>query len=148
MGKGRLILANCLTVQFRISDEVVTERDLAYAQSEVGEFGGDNRAVRRTTGCIGGFPRRCPYPHPFTLPPVLQGIDRTLHRISCIRNRRGKVVGLTCRVGRAVRGSAAMVQDLLKAGLTRMPESAHSLKSRGGVGRGVRPGSTATVVTR
>jgi len=43
---------------------------------QVGEFGGDNRA----------------------------GIDKTLHRISCIRNRAGRVVGLTCRVGRAIAG--------------------------------------------
>jgi stage III sporulation protein SpoIIIAA len=32
------------------------------------------------------------------------GIERTLHRISCIRNREGRIVGLTCRVGRAVLG--------------------------------------------
>ena len=55
---------------------------------QVGEFGGDNRG----------------------------GIDRTLHRISCIRNRAGRVVGLTCRVGRAIQGSAAMVADLATAG--------------------------------
>jgi stage III sporulation protein SpoIIIAA len=52
----------------------------------VGEFGGDNRA----------------------------GIDKTLHRISCIRNRTGRVVGLTCRVGRAIQGSADMVDDLIR----------------------------------
>ena len=54
----------------------------------MGQFGGDNRA----------------------------GIDRTLHRISCIRNRNGKVVGLTCRVGRAIKGSANMVHDLVLSG--------------------------------
>lgn len=54
--------------------------------AQVGEFGGDNRA----------------------------GIDKTLHRISCIRNRAGRVVGLTCRVGRAILGSAAMVDDLIR----------------------------------
>lgn len=48
-------------------------------QPQVGEFGGDNRA----------------------------GIDKTLHRISCIRNRAGRVVGLTCRVGRAIAGGRA-----------------------------------------
>ena len=52
----------------------------------MGDFGGDNRA----------------------------GIDKTLHRISCIRNRAGKVVGLTCRVGRAIQGSADMVEDLIQ----------------------------------
>ena len=57
-------------------------------QCQVGEFGGDNRA----------------------------GIDRTLHRISAIRNRSGKIVGLTCRVGRAISGSAEMVRDLIAEG--------------------------------
>jgi stage III sporulation protein SpoIIIAA len=44
------------------------------------------------------------------------GIDRTLHRISCMRNRAGRVVGLTCRVGRAIPGSAALVEDLIRSG--------------------------------
>ncbi len=52
----------------------------------MGDFGGDNRA----------------------------GIDKTLHRISCIRNRRGQIVGLTCRVGRAIPGSAQMVADFIE----------------------------------
>jgi stage III sporulation protein SpoIIIAA len=55
---------------------------------QVGEFGGDNRA----------------------------GINRTLHRISCIRNRAGRIIGLTCRVGRAIRGSAKMVADIVMSG--------------------------------
>lgn len=55
---------------------------------QVGEFGGDNRA----------------------------GIDGTLHRISAIRNRVGRVVGLTCRVGRAVPGGAQLVADLVQNG--------------------------------
>jgi hypothetical protein len=54
----------------------------------VGEFDGDNRA----------------------------GIDATLHRISCIRNRQGRVVGLTCRVGRAIPGTADLVEDLARSG--------------------------------
>ena len=66
----------------------VSAEDLEAAMRNVGEFGGDNRA----------------------------GIDRTLHRISCIRNRAGKVVGLTCRAGRAVPGSAAMVSDIIMEG--------------------------------
>eukprot|EP00798_Chlamydomonas_sp_ICE-L_P015281 gene15281-21364_t len=73
---------------FKLTAEPVTQEDLDYAISQVGEFGGDNRA----------------------------GIDRTLHRISCIRNRSGKVVGLTCRVGRAIWGSASMVHDLVLSG--------------------------------
>jgi len=44
------------------------------------------------------------------------GIGRTLHRISAIRNRRGEIVGLTCRVGRAVRGTVTLIQDVVEAG--------------------------------
>ncbi len=62
--------------------------DLAAVVEQLGDFGGDNRA----------------------------GIERTLHRISAIRNRRGEIVGLTCRVGRAVFGTVAMVRDLLDSG--------------------------------
>ncbi|KAM3255378.1 hypothetical protein ACQJBY_048594 [Aegilops geniculata] len=61
------------------------ELELEEAQRAVGEFGGDNRA----------------------------GIEGTLHRISAIRSRKGMVVGLTCRVGRAVNGHVDMVRDLL-----------------------------------
>ena len=66
----------------------VQRSDLALVVERIGAFGGDNRA----------------------------GIERTLHRISAIRNRSGEVVGLTCRVGRAVFGTVAMVRDLLDAG--------------------------------
>ncbi|MFQ5860618.1 MAG: R3H domain-containing nucleic acid-binding protein [Dehalococcoidia bacterium] len=66
----------------------VTEEDLQYVVSRIGDFGGDNRA----------------------------GIERTLHRISCIKNRKGKVVGLTCRVGRAVFGTMKVVEDLVLSG--------------------------------
>ena len=62
--------------------------DLLEMVRRIGEFGADNRA----------------------------GIERTLHRISAIRNRRGDVVGLTCRVGRAVFGTVAIVRDLLDSG--------------------------------
>jgi len=44
------------------------------------------------------------------------GISRTLHRISGIRNRKGTIIGLTCRVGRAISGSAKLLQDLIKDG--------------------------------
>ena len=44
------------------------------------------------------------------------GIERTLHRISAIRNRRGHIVGLTCRVGRAVYGTIDILQDIIEAG--------------------------------
>jgi hypothetical protein len=72
----------------RLAEAPVERADLDAALAACGDFGGDNRA----------------------------GIDATLHRISAIRNRRGVVVGLTCRVGRAVRGSAAMAADLALAG--------------------------------
>ena len=54
----------------------------------MGDFGADNRA----------------------------GIDRSLHRVSAIRNRSGRVVGLTCRVGRAVSGSVELVRDIVTRG--------------------------------
>lgn len=66
----------------------VSEEELAEAQNAVGIFGRDNRA----------------------------GIEGTLHRISAIRSRNGSVVGLTCRVGRAVSGHIDMVHDLLEYG--------------------------------
>ena len=56
--------------------------------SHIGEFTGDNRA----------------------------GIERTLHRISCIRNRQGRIIGLTCRVGRAVYGVIDIIEDIVKSG--------------------------------
>ena len=66
----------------------VSEADLAYVAEHVGEFGEDNRA----------------------------GIERTLHRISAIRNRSSRIVGLTCRAGRAVTGTAEIVRDLVESG--------------------------------
>ena len=69
-------------------DREVAEVDLRYVSDHVGMFGDDNRA----------------------------GIERTLHRISAIRNRAGKIVGLTCRVGRAVFGTIEIVEDLVESG--------------------------------
>lgn len=66
----------------------VTGEDIEYVTARVGEFGKDNRA----------------------------GIERTLHRISAIRNRQGKVVGLTCRVGRAVFGTIDIIRDIVESG--------------------------------
>jgi stage III sporulation protein SpoIIIAA len=71
-----------------LSDQPVTEQDLEHAIQRVGEFSGDNRA----------------------------GIERTLHRISAIRNRSGKIIGLTCRVGRAVSGTINVIRDLVESG--------------------------------
>ena len=66
----------------------VSEQDIDYVTSRISSFGGDNRA----------------------------GIERTLHRISAIRNRKGRVVGLTCRVGRAVFGTIKIIEDLIQSG--------------------------------
>lgn len=71
-----------------LNDQEVSREDIDCVVSGVGEFGGDNRA----------------------------GIERTLHRISAIRNRRGDVVGLTCRVGRAVFGTIDIIRDLVEGG--------------------------------
>jgi len=88
MDLGRPPFARFPGGDIKLTQDSVTEADLQYAVDACGDFGGDNRA----------------------------GIDKTLHRISCIRNRAGKVVGLTCRAGRAIEGSAAMVADLATAG--------------------------------
>ena len=66
----------------------ITDADLEYVVERLGQFGGDNRA----------------------------GITRTLHRFSAIRNRKGKVVGLTCRVGRAVFGTIQIIEDQVLSG--------------------------------
>ncbi|MCX7668021.1 MAG: AAA family ATPase, partial [Atribacterota bacterium] len=71
-----------------LSDRVVEREDLEYVVQRVGTFTGDNRA----------------------------GIERTLHRISCIRNRLGEVVGLTLRVGRAVYGTIDIIRDVVTSG--------------------------------
>jgi stage III sporulation protein SpoIIIAA len=71
-----------------LSTQPVTSADLEYVVERIGEFGDDNRA----------------------------GIERTLHRISALRNRKGKVVGLTCRIGRAVLGSIALIRDIVEQG--------------------------------
>jgi stage III sporulation protein SpoIIIAA len=71
-----------------IGEEPVTRDDLAAVVERLGRFGDDNRA----------------------------GIERTLHRISALRNREGDVVGLTCRVGRAVFGTVDVVRDVIEAG--------------------------------
>ena len=71
-----------------LSDAEVSQADLDYITGRIGDFGGDNRA----------------------------GIERTLHRISAFRNRQGKIIGLTCRVGRAVLGTMAIIDDLVASG--------------------------------
>ncbi|MFN5922608.1 MAG: R3H domain-containing nucleic acid-binding protein, partial [Pseudanabaena sp.] len=88
MDLGRLPEARYFDSTKYLTDDPVTKEDLAICVKQVGEFGGDNRA----------------------------GIERTLHRISAIRNRKGEIIGLTCRVGRAVYGTIAMIRDLVETG--------------------------------
>ena len=71
-----------------LSQTPVTQEQINYCIQRVGHFSGDNRA----------------------------GIERTLHRISAIRNRPGEIIGLTCRVGRAVFGTIGMIRDLVETG--------------------------------
>jgi len=88
MDLGRLPEARYFESTKYLTDDPVTKEDLATCVKQIGEFGGDNRA----------------------------GIERTLHRISAIRNRKGEIIGLTCRVGRAVYGTIAMIRDLVETG--------------------------------
>lgn len=71
-----------------LSEIEVSPQEIDYAVSRIGEFGKDNRA----------------------------GIERTLHRISAVRNRQGKIVGLTCRIGRAVYGTIDIIRDVVEGG--------------------------------
>ena len=98
---GRLPEARYPDRSVDLAAAVVSAEDLEHVITRVGAFGGDNRA----------------------------GIERTLHRISAVRNRAGRVIGLTCRVGRAVFGTVAMVRDLLDSGQSLL------LLGRPGVGK-------------
>ncbi|PPS40621.1 R3H domain-containing nucleic acid-binding protein [Chroococcidiopsis sp. TS-821] len=88
MDLGRLPEARFPNQAEYLSDTPISQEQLNECIQRVGEFGGDNRA----------------------------GIEKTLHRISAIRNRTGKIIGLTCRVGRAVYGTIGMIRDLVETG--------------------------------
>ncbi|MBN2100021.1 MAG: AAA family ATPase, partial [Dehalococcoidia bacterium] len=88
MDLGRAPEARFPAHEVVLSDREVIQEDLDYVASRISDFGDDNRA----------------------------GIERTLHRISAIRNRRGRIVGLTCRVGRAVYGTVGFIEDLVQSG--------------------------------
>src|SRR6266540_3379511 len=90
-----------------------TPEDLEYVTRRVGAFGKDNRA----------------------------GIERTLHRISAIRNRRGGIVGLTCRVGRAVYGTIDIIRDAVESGKSIL------LLGRPGVGKTTKCREVARVLS-
>ena len=84
-----------------LDDEVITRQEIDQVVARLGTFGNDNRA----------------------------GMEATLHRISAIRNRAGTIIGLTCRVGRAVYGTAEILKDVVKGG------SSILLLGRPGVGK-------------
>ena len=88
MDLGRRPEARFTNGEVTLLEREITEADIAYVVDHIGTFGDDNRA----------------------------GIERTLHRISAIRNRTGKIVGLTCRIGRAVYGTIEIINDFVESG--------------------------------
>src|SRR4030066_1546040 len=85
---GRVATARYIDWEETLDPKEVTRADLDYVTERIGDFDADNRA----------------------------GMERTLPRIAAIRNRRGDIVGLTCRVGRAVYGTTDIIQDLIESG--------------------------------
>jgi stage III sporulation protein SpoIIIAA len=85
---GRKPEARFTQRELTLSETEVSSKDIDYVVERIGQFTDDNRA----------------------------GIERTLHRISAIRNRQGAIVGLTCRVGRAVYGTIDIIQDIIESG--------------------------------
>jgi stage III sporulation protein SpoIIIAA len=88
MDLGRAAEARFPGTEVILSPREIRQEDLDYVINRIGTFGDDNRA----------------------------GIERTLHRISAIRNRSGRIIGLTCRVGRAVFGTIAVIKDIVESG--------------------------------
>ncbi len=88
MDLGRRPEARFPDSEVSLLEREIVEADIAFVVEHIGTFGDDNRA----------------------------GIERTLHRISAIRNRNGKIVGLTCRIGRAVFGTIEIINDFVETG--------------------------------
>jgi stage III sporulation protein SpoIIIAA len=88
MDLGRRPEARFLGQSEYLAETPVTRQHLNYSIQRVGAFNEDNRA----------------------------GIEKTLHRISAIRNRSGEIIGLTCRLGRAVYGTINPIRDLIARG--------------------------------
>jgi stage III sporulation protein SpoIIIAA len=84
---GRLPTARFVDREVVLSATDVPREDIDFVVERIGDFDADNRA----------------------------GLERTLHRIAAIRNRRGHIVGLTCRVGRAVYGTTDIIKDLIES---------------------------------
>jgi stage III sporulation protein SpoIIIAA len=101
MDLGRLPEARFPDGAMDLGEQTISPEDIQYCIDRVGSFSGDNRA----------------------------GIERTLHRISAIRNRAGDIIGLTCRVGRAVFGTITLIRDLVETGQSLL------LLGRPGVGK-------------
>ncbi len=85
---GRVPTARYMSGEVVLGEQEVSEQEIEQVVARVSQFGADNRA----------------------------GIPRTLHRISAIRNRAGRIVGLTCRLGRSVSGSSNVVRDFIESG--------------------------------
>ncbi len=85
---GRVPTARYVNSEVVLDETEISRDDLDYVVEHIGVFDADNRA----------------------------GMERTLHRISAIRNRQNAVIGLTCRVGRAVYGTIDIIEDLVLSG--------------------------------
>lgn len=85
---GRVPTARYIDSEAILDEREIAHDDLQYVVTRIGTFDADNRA----------------------------GLERTLHRISAIRNRRREIVGLTCRIGRAVYGTIDIIQDIIESG--------------------------------
>jgi stage III sporulation protein SpoIIIAA len=85
---GRIATARFVESEIQLTAKEITRAEIDHVTERIGKFDADNRA----------------------------GMERTLHRISAIRNRLGTVVGLTCRVGRAVYGTVDIIQDIIESG--------------------------------
>jgi stage III sporulation protein SpoIIIAA len=85
---GRVPTARFVEHETILRDIEVTRAEIDFVDERVGQFDADNRA----------------------------GLERTLHRISAIRNRLGTIVGLTLRVGRAVYGTIDIIEDIIESG--------------------------------
>ena len=85
---GRIPTARFLSGEIVLSEKEVTQAQIDHVVEQLGDIDADNRA----------------------------GLERTLHRISAIRNRRKNIVGLTCRVGRAVYGTSDIIEDIIASG--------------------------------